>query len=716
MKKHLQSIVKTALVAFLILPASVAFGQIIITSVPDSIAVLNDAYTYDVNATYTGNAPTYSLLTYPSGMTINPTTGVISWTPTAITQGSQVSVRAQNSSWTATQTYYLFISDAIECDPAIISYWPMDAKVGSSIPDFAGGYEGLWQGAPGPEPSVNANGQIGSCVKFDPTNYLDWGYNVVDENQYEFKNTMEFSVSFWFKNQPASITPNLYRKEDIIARWAGAAFNNAVWEIKWNPSTELIEFHMRDNGPTDTVLVSSDSYPISDNDTWHHVVAAFWPDPPNDSYMHLWVDNRHTWLKYDFWRDDFSGTEPLTIGYNPNDVIPFSGYLDDLAIWNKELLQSDVTALYNKGLSHQPLCAEGDVAPIILSSPVTTGTEDVSYSYTLTYRSMGNAPVTLSAPVKPSWLNFNTSTGQLSGTPLNANSGNHNVTLRVTSGSTYIEQSFVINVAAVNDAPQFTSTQVTSAVSLTQYSYLISATDEEGQTLTMTCPTKPGWLGFTSSGGSGVLMGTPARSDVGTADVSLRVTDGTNNTYQNFTITVEIDNHVPVITSTAVTDATVDVLYTYTLVATDADGDALTYTAPVLPAWLNFNSSTRVLSGIPAQDDLGSHDVTLEVSDGTDPATQEFTIEVIANGIENSEQKFGRVYPVPVHDKLNFEFNETMKNAMIQIFNTAGELMKSADVSGFSSYPMDVTDLKPNTYLFRISTPKGHQTGTIIVR
>jgi hypothetical protein len=57
-----------------------------------------------------------------------------------------------------------------------------------------------------------------------------------------------------------------------------------------------------------------------------------------------------------------------------------------------------------------------------------------------------------------------------------------------------------------------------------------------------------------------------------------------------------------------------------------------------------------------------------------------------------------------------------MKNAMIQIFNTAGELMKSADVSGFSSYPMDVTDLKPNTYLFRISTPKGHQTGTIIVR
>ena len=43
-------------------------------------------YTYDVNAS--GNpAPTYSLTTAPSGMTINSTSGVISWTPGPTVKG-----------------------------------------------------------------------------------------------------------------------------------------------------------------------------------------------------------------------------------------------------------------------------------------------------------------------------------------------------------------------------------------------------------------------------------------------------------------------------------------------------------------------------------------------------------------------------------------------------------------------------------------------------
>jgi glucose/arabinose dehydrogenase len=65
-----------------------------ITSPAVTTAVINAPYTYDVNAT--GNpAPTYSLTVFPAGMTINPTTGVISWTPPA-TGTFNVTVRAAN--------------------------------------------------------------------------------------------------------------------------------------------------------------------------------------------------------------------------------------------------------------------------------------------------------------------------------------------------------------------------------------------------------------------------------------------------------------------------------------------------------------------------------------------------------------------------------------------------------------------------------------------
>lgn len=80
-----------------------------ITSTPPLTAVANITYQY--NATATGNpAPTFSLLSPPSGMTINATTGVVSWTPT--TPGTYpVTVQASNGYGTAaTQSFNLVVN------------------------------------------------------------------------------------------------------------------------------------------------------------------------------------------------------------------------------------------------------------------------------------------------------------------------------------------------------------------------------------------------------------------------------------------------------------------------------------------------------------------------------------------------------------------------------------------------------------------------------
>lgn len=68
-----------------------------------------------------------------------------------------------------------------------------------------------------------------------------------------------------------------------------------------------------------------------------------------------------------------------------------------------------------------------------------------------------------------------------------------------------------------------------------------------------------------------------------------------------------------------------------------ADNDSLTLSATTLPAWLTFDAATGVLSGTPANTDVGDHSVVLSVTDGTAPAvTQSFTISVTAIVVANT--------------------------------------------------------------------------------
>ena len=70
-------------------------------------------------------------------------------------------------------------------------------------------------------------------------------------------------------------------------------------------------------------------------------------------------------------------------------------------------------------------------------------------------------------------------------------------------------------------------------------------------------------------------------------------------------------------------------IYRYQLQAVDDDGRALTFTVTALPSWLTFYRDSLVFSGLPTSDNLGSHHVALNVSNGNRFATQEFDIEVV---------------------------------------------------------------------------------------
>ncbi|MBA7515592.1 hypothetical protein ES705_07634 [subsurface metagenome] len=92
------------------------------------------------------------------------------------------------------------------------------------------------------------------------------------------------------------------------------------------------------------------------------------------------------------------------------------------------------------------------------------------------------------------------------------------------------------------------------------------------------------------------------------------------------TTPLTVDNQAPVITSIAVTEAEVGILYTYYVEANDPDGDALTYSLIRNPSGMEINEDTGVITWTP--NSAGSFGVTVKVSDGVLYDTQSFTITI----------------------------------------------------------------------------------------
>ncbi len=180
-------------------------------------------------------------------------------------------------------------------------------------------------------------------------------------------------------------------------------------------------------------------------------------------------------------------------------------------------------------------------APMITSTSIDAATSGSAYSYTLTATDADDDTLTMSATTIPTWLAFDAVTGILSGTPADGDEGDNSVVLAVSDGTDEVTQSFTITVTIpepVNTAAEITSTGVANATVDVVYSYTLTATDADNDTLIMSAaiPAELSWLSFDTN--TGILSGTPASGDIGANAITLTVNDGTEDTTQTFTITV----------------------------------------------------------------------------------------------------------------------------------------------------------------------------------
>jgi hypothetical protein len=277
--------------------------------------------------------------------------------------------------------------------------------------------------------------------------------------------------------------------------------------------------------------------------------------------------------------------------------------------------------------------------PTISGTPATTATQAALYTFTPTASDADGNPLTFSIANRPAWATFNATNGTLQGTPGAAHIRTYgNIVISVSDGfaSTPLP-AFAITVASSNNRPTISGTPPTTATVATQYSFTPTASDADGGTLTFSIVNRPSWATFSTT--TGRLQGTPAAANVGTfADIRISVSDGQDSAQlAPFAIVVgAAPNRAPSISGAPPTAIVAGAAYAFTPTASDPDGDTLTFTINVTPAWASFNAATGQLSGTPGLQHVGTTTgIVITARDGTTTtslAAFNLTVQAVAVG------------------------------------------------------------------------------------
>ncbi len=170
-------------------------------------------------------------------------------------------------------------------------------------------------------------------------------------------------------------------------------------------------------------------------------------------------------------------------------------------------------------------------------------------------------------------------------------------------------------------------------------------------------------------------------------------------------------NVVPEITSIAPGTAVVGSEYTYTVVATDTNGDELSYSLSNQPDGMTISDS--VITWTPGEGITSSGEVTLTVSDGELSDTEKFTITVSSStGIEETNDEVITLYPNPATDNVTIKGIDKGK---LIVMDCSGNQVFSDKISS-SNYTLDVSNYLPGFYIITVSNTNQTYTVKLVVK
>lgn len=172
-----------------------------------------------------------------------------------------------------------------------------------------------------------------------------------------------------------------------------------------------------------------------------------------------------------------------------------------------------------------PVAGSANTAPEIIGTPDTTVNIGQEYRFQPTTSDADGDALNFVMRRQPDWLSFDTTTGELRGTPALADVGLHKRLLIMVKDGTDDTKLPLFSIEVINPPPAISGTPVTSLNSGAEYRFTPTASDPNGDELTYSVINKPNWASFNSR--TGELKGTPNTNKTRNyRDIVISVSDG----------------------------------------------------------------------------------------------------------------------------------------------------------------------------------------------
>ncbi|WP_042475472.1 putative Ig domain-containing protein [Bacillus ndiopicus] len=257
--------------------------------------------------------------------------------------------------------------------------------------------------------------------------------------------------------------------------------------------------------------------------------------------------------------------------------------------------------------------------------------EGSELTFTASATDSDSAILTYSLVNEPAGASINATTGVFTWTPTEAQGpGSYTFTVRVSDGALTDEESITVKVNEVNSAPVLQAIGNKTVNEKSELTFTVKATDEDIPVNTLTYSLVDAPVGAKINATTGVFTWTPAEAQgPGSYTFIVRVSDGALTDEESITVKVNEVNNAPVLQ--AIGNKTVDERseLTFTAIATDIDGDSLTYSLVDAPAGASVNATTGVFTWIPTEaQGPGTYSFKVVVSDGVLSAQENIAVTV----------------------------------------------------------------------------------------
>ncbi len=598
-----------------------------------------------------GDRLAYYLTTPPAGVSIDFSTGLIQWTPTAEQVGPHsLLVRVLDGrGGEAIQTLQIQVEPAAEnLSPRFVSTPLRDAVSGQPYRYPARAVDGNGDKITF-DLVVKAKGMViepfSGQIAWTPNEEQVGSHPVIVRARDPFGGVdlQSFEVNVVTFNTPPVISskpplfanvglPYEYRASGqdaegdplefyLEAAPAGMTIDSTTGIISWIPSAagdSQVNLGLRDgrggsdvqsftiaalaNAPNDPpVITSSPPQTILLGSTYRYLVAA---NDPNGDRLTFLLD-----------------TAPLGMMLSPDGFIEWRPDASQVGLQAVALSVGDGrNGIATQSFAIDVITQFANQPPIIVTAPPPTATVDRQYQYAAEAVDPEGDLLLWSLDVAPRGMSIDSLSGSVRWRPQIHQIGQHQVVIRVDDGQgSFDQQAFQVLVRGINQPPLIVSSPPTLATAGRAYTYAVRASDPDGDLLEFSLVAAPNFMSIDAA--SGVIRWTPPGDLQGAERVLVRVADGRGGiAEQTYDILVTPPrNFPPYITSVPEVQAAVAVgePYRYQIAAVDPEGETLTYSLGHLTdpqrsvngivSGTTFDPTTGFLEWTPPADYAGAY-------------------------------------------------------------------------------------------------------------